>query len=239
MKKITYLILLSLLFCLTGCEGPAPIDYRAYVKHMPRSILVLPPVNESAQVKASDAFLSTVTRLIAEKGYYVFPVALVDQHMKENGVTVPGEMHAINPRKFKEIYGADAVLYIDIKEWTTTYIVIDSTTTVTLTYRLTDTATGTDIWKQSSTYSYSSSQGQSDAVGMLVAASIRAIASSMADLETDIARNANTIAFNNVQSGLLLGTKHPKYETLKPDVQAKIKAYEDWEKKHGNKHIAK
>ena len=154
MKQLILILLFGLLVSFTGCVAQRPMDYRSYVKHMPRSIVVLPPVNESAEVAASEAFLSTITQLLAEKGYYVFPVALVDQHMKENGVTVPGEMHKVNPAKFKDVYGADAVMLIHIKEWTTTYVVLDSTTKVTLSFDLVDTQTGTSIWKQMSTYAY-------------------------------------------------------------------------------------
>ena len=208
------------------------------MEHMPRSIVVLPPVNESAEVAASEAFLSTITQLLAEKGYYVFPVALVDQHMKENGVTVPGEMHKVNPAKFKDVYGADAVMLIHIKEWTTTYVVLDSTTKVTLSFDLVDTQTGTSIWKQMSTYAYSSSQGQSNLAAMVVAATIRAIASTAVDYETQVSRYANHVAFYNVNSGLLTGPMHPKYQESKVAVQAKIQAIQKWEEEHPEESVA-
>jgi hypothetical protein len=232
MNKIIFLLLLVLTVGMTGCASQRPTDYRAYVKHMPRSIVVLPPINESAEVAASDAFLSTVTKLLAEKGYYVFPVALVDQHMKENGVTIPGEMHQVNPTKFNEVYGADAVMLIHIKEWTTTYIVLDSTTKVTLAFNLVDTNTGQSIWQQASTYAYSSSQGQSNLAAMVVAATVRAIASAAVDFETNVARYANQIAFYNEQSGLLLGPLHPKYQDSQVNVQAKLQALEKWDAEH-------
>lgn len=227
MIKYTCLLMLVVTL-LQGCETTMPTDYRAFAKHMPRSIVVLPPINESAEAAASDAFLSTVTRLLAEDGYYVFPVALVDQHMKSNGVTIPGEMHGISPNKFKEIYGADAVLYIHIKEWTTTYVVIDSTTKVTMSYRLTDTETGEDIWHQNATYAYSSSQGQSNIIGMAIAATVHAIASAGNGMEKDVAVYANNVAFNDVNTGLLKGRRHPNYEQNQLALQEKIKAYEQW-----------
>ncbi len=234
MNRIIFALLLGVAIVLTGCASQKPTDYRQYVNHMPRSIVVLPPINESAEVAASDAFLSTVTRLLAEKGYYVYPVALVDQHMKENGVTIPGEMHQVNPAKFKEVYGADAVMLIHIKEWTTTYIVLDSTTKVTLAFNLVDTQTGQTLWQQASTYAYSSSQGQSNLAAMVVAATIRAIASAAVDFETNVARYANQVAFYDAQSGLLIGPMHPKYQESQVNVQAKLQAIEKWEAEHAN-----
>src|SRR5437879_7019697 len=73
---------------LTGCAAQ-PYDYTNYRQHPPRSIVVLPPLNESTAVEATYGYLSTVTRPIAEQGYYVFPVAVVDQFLKENGLPVP------------------------------------------------------------------------------------------------------------------------------------------------------
>ena len=238
MKTLKFLLLLFIV-ALQGCASCPPKDYRAYAEHMPASIVVLPPINESAEVKASDAFLSTVTRFIAEDGYYVFPVALVDQHMKENGVTVPGEMHAINPRKFREIYGADAVLYIHVKEWTTTYVVIDSTTKVTLSYRLVDTDTGTEFWTQQATYAHSSSAGQTDLIAMAVLATARAIASAVVDLETEVARYTNGLAFNDPSTGLIKGQRHPQYEQAKLDLENRIRAIEEWEQKEAEKEAEK
>ena len=77
-----------------GCATATvkPFDYSAYLAHMPRSILVLPPTNESTEVMAPYIYLSTVTRPLAEQGYYVFPVAVIDSMMKENGLSSPEEM---------------------------------------------------------------------------------------------------------------------------------------------------
>ena len=50
------------LFGWLGCAGIPPHDYSAYLDHMPRSILVLPPVNESTAVMAPYIYLATVTR---------------------------------------------------------------------------------------------------------------------------------------------------------------------------------
>ena len=63
------------LILLEGCR--APHDYSAYLDHMPRSILVLPPLNNSLEPVAPYIYLSTVTRPLAERGYYVFPVAVI------------------------------------------------------------------------------------------------------------------------------------------------------------------
>ena len=130
---------------ITGCiSPPKPYDYTNFRAHSPRSILVLPPLNESTDVRGTYGYLSTVTVPLAEMGYYVYPVAVVDQFLKENGQPTAGEMHQIPPAKIRDIIGADAVLYVTLKQYGTKYQVLNSATIVTVTASLVDTATGLD-----------------------------------------------------------------------------------------------
>src|SRR5258706_3092071 len=106
------LLTAALLLILGGCATMQPYDYSNYRAHPPRSILVLPPLNESTAIEGTYSYLSTVTQPIAEMGYYVFPVAVLDHFLKENGMPTAGEMHQAPLHKIREIVGADAVLYI-------------------------------------------------------------------------------------------------------------------------------
>ena len=115
---------------LAGCAAQKPFDYTNYRQHPPRSILVLPPLNQSTAVEATYGYLSTVTRPIAELGYYVFPVAVVDQFLKENGLPSAGEMHQVPLNKVAEILGADAVLFVTVEEYGTKFQVLNSATIV-------------------------------------------------------------------------------------------------------------
>ena len=114
---------------LTGCAAK-PYDYTNFRAHPPRSILVLPPLNESTAVEATWGYLSTVTRPLAERGYYVFPVAVVDQFLKDNGLPTAGEMHQVPLEKAREILGADAVLFITVEQYGSKYQVLNSSTIV-------------------------------------------------------------------------------------------------------------
>lgn len=207
-------LLLSVLAAgLGGCVEPAKTDYRPFVAHMPRSILVLPPVNNTANVKASDAFLATVSQPLADCGYYVYPIAVVDRLFKDNGVPTPRDMHSISLAKIDEVIGPDAVMYITIRKWTTTYAVIDSSTIVELSYRLVDTKSGQVIWERTGEYRQSSSAGQSDIFAAMIAAGVQAISSAASEgkAERDVAVMANITTFNNPQHGLLRGPRSPAF----------------------------
>jgi hypothetical protein len=163
-------ILLLALASMAACASPEPHDYTLFHEYQPRSVLVLPPLDNSMEVDAAYAYLSTVTRPLAEHGYYVYPVAVVDRMLRDNGLPGPGEMHQVPLQRLGEVFGADAVLFITLYDWGTAYRVLDSATEVTAEASLVDVATGTEIWRKKHTAVYSSSSGQGDLAGMLVGA---------------------------------------------------------------------
>ena len=142
-SRYSIAVIFVFVMLLSGCQATqTPYDYSALENSRPRSILVIPPVNNSVEVNASYIFLSTISRPLAEKGYYVFPVAVIDQFLKENGLPTPIEMNGIPLDKIAEHIGADAVLYVSIEEWGQKYNLVSSTTEVHSILRLVDVNTG-------------------------------------------------------------------------------------------------
>jgi hypothetical protein len=201
---------LVLLGC-AACATVPPRDYSGYRAHLPRSIVVLPPLNETTDVTAPYDFLSTVTRPLAEAGYYVFPVAVVDAFMKENGLPTSGEMHGVSLAKLHEVLGADAVLYVTIEDWGQKYRVISSDTVVKARANLVDVATGETLWNGTAFAQQSSSAGQSDPIAMLIAALITQVISSATDPAHDLSSTATGTMVFDQRNGLLLGLRHPRF----------------------------
>jgi hypothetical protein len=192
----------------SGCAVKG-YDYTNYRAYPPRSILVLPPINEGTDVRATYGYLSTVTRPIAELGYYVFPVALVDQLLKEHGMPTPGEMVQAPLEKIREIIGADAVLYITLKQYGTRFQLLASTTVVVADARLVDTRTGTVLWRgRLAAEEGSGSTGNilSDVVGAL----LTQVISQSTDRARGVAERANA-QFATKDRGLLHGPYSPQY----------------------------
>jgi hypothetical protein len=180
---------------------------------MPKSVLVLPPLNQSVEVNAPYVYLSTITRPLAECGYYVFPVAVVDALMKENGLPTPAEMHSVSLKKIREVFGADAVLYATIEEYGQKYQVLSSTTIVKARARLVDVATGTTLWEGTAQAARSSGDSNSGLVGMLVTAAITQVVNTATDQAHPLMHQANAQMVLNTQNGLLLGPYNPGYTT--------------------------
>lgn len=194
------------ILALSGCASTNDsYDYSLFRAHMPRSILVLPPINESVEVNASYIYLSTITRPLAEAGYYVYPVAVVDSYMKENGLPTPYEMNAVPLDNLAEVFDPDAVLYITIEDWGQKYTVLSSTTVVKARARLVDVATGTTIWEGTALAQEGSGDGGGGLIGMVVAAVVDQIIDTTSDRVRAVSALANTNMIQNTGNGFLRG----------------------------------
>jgi hypothetical protein len=205
--KIGSILLLSTQLFACGIHAP---DYTLYRQHLPRSILVLPPVNNTAESEASSLFLASISRPLAERGYYVPPVVLVDKMLRENGVVSPVEMREVSHKKLKEIFGTDAVLDIAIDEWGTNYHIIGSSTVVRFSYRLIDLGTGLELWQGVGAAKDEGRSGDGDLAGALIGALVHATVNSIKGPEVELARNANYAALHNENTGLLPGPRLPR-----------------------------
>jgi len=209
------IILLSIVL-LSGCASVEPYNYGPLKQAAPRSILVLPPINSSVEVSAPYTYLSTVTKPLAEKGYYVFPVSVVDTFLKENGLPTPAEMHGITLDKIDEIIGADAVLYVDIQDWGQKFQVLSSVTVVRGNVKLVSVKTGELLWEAPINAEYNPDNNSSGGlVGALVGAVVSQIVGEISDNTPQVARMANNIAFNSAKRGLLNGPYKLKKATNK------------------------
>ncbi len=200
-----------------GCAAPRQnVDYSAFKESRPRSIVVLPPLNESPDVKATYSMLSQVTYPLAESGYYVLPVTLVDETFKQNGMTTAGDIHQVPPAKLREIFGADAALYITVSKYGTSYMVISSATVVTASARLVDLKTGATLWSGSA--SASNNEGNNNAggglIGALITAAVKQVLNSVTEAGHPVAGVTSARLLSAGRPGsILYGPRNPRYGT--------------------------
>jgi hypothetical protein len=199
------------LLALGGCATPPPPrDYSAFAKAKPASILVLPPTNDSPDVLATPSVLAQLTLPLAEAGYYVLPVSLVDETLKVNGVQTAVDSHQIAPARLREIFGADAVLYVAVKRYGSVYRVVSSDTVVVLEARLVDLRSGEQLWNGTASASSAEQGGgnQGGLIGLLVKAVIDQIASNLSERSHPIAGIAsNRLLLVNRAGGILAGPR--------------------------------
>ena len=198
MNALRLLMLFTVVAVVSGC---ATLDYNdplaTYHDTKPTSILIVPVVNESVDVQAPTSVLTTLPRLLGEKGYYVFPVNTVKTILEYEGLYEPAEIHQLAANDLADWFGADAILYVTIHEWTSRYVVFSTTTEVDFEYRIVD-KNGVELWAARQNLSYtpqSENQGGGGMAGLLSSA-INAAVERAAPNYLPLTREANNRAFN-------------------------------------------
>jgi hypothetical protein len=151
---------------------------------------------------------------LAEAGYYVLPVTLVDATLKQNGVHTAGEAQEIPLPKLREVFGADAVVYIKVSRYGTSYRVVDSETRVDVEARVVDLRTGQLLWagKAFASSSEQSQQNQGGLVGLLVTAVVKQIVGTATDASFNFAGTAQARLLGAPHyNGILPGPRSPYY----------------------------
>jgi hypothetical protein len=205
---------LGVVTVLGACATPQAYDYTAYKQSRPTSLLVLPPVNETPDVKATYGMLSQMTLPLAEAGYYVVPVSLMDETFRQNGLTSPVDIQAVPTQRLREIFGADAAVFVKITRYGTSYAVISSQTTVTAEARVVDLKSGQLLWQGTASASSAESQGanQGGLVGLLVAAVVNQVVGTATDAAFNYAGITSNRLLSAKKNGLLFGPRSPNYQ---------------------------
>jgi len=221
MKQLFLIILSStLLFSCVKKDNSAFVNGRNsfYEKYSEdeiknhKSILVLPAANNAVNVEAPFYFLSTISYPIAEKGYYIFPVNLVNRLLEDEGLSDAHMLNKSSPFKIAKRFGADAILYTTIETWDAKYVGLATIITAGLKYTLKSGKTGKTIWSTSQTVKYDSNQnlGQQNSIAGLIIAMIVNAATDKAMSDSrhyDLAKSANIIALQSGMHSLPNGEK--------------------------------
>lgn len=211
MKHIKYLtiVLLGILVLFTsGCVPKANVitkgeKFPKMYDQQPRSLLILPPMNESTDAEAKDYYMTTVEMPFALMGYYVMPVEIVSDVMKQEGITNTEMLYDLPLNKLQEYFGADAVLYTRIKKWDTSYMVVVSQLTVSVDSEIVSTKTSEKLWSYNGTVVQdltSRSNGGGGLAELIINIAATAINTAAADY-VKYARIANFRLISSVPAG--------------------------------------
>lgn len=195
--KYANLLLCFMAVVLTGCvNAPVKKDLSAFNTAAPKSILVVPAVNQSLDVDAPSYLLSTLSVPLAEKGFYVFPVNTAKFVLEQEGLYEGERIHQQPPETLAKLFGADAVLYVTIKRWDAKYALITTTVTVEFDYRMVSND-GSEIWKATQAMQYSPQNNNSSGNPMidLIAMAVNAAITRAAPNYLPLTQQANQMVF--------------------------------------------
>lgn len=223
MKRILSLLSVFLFINLVGCATyitKEEFSPKMYTER-PLSILVLPPMNNSTAADAKDYYMTTVAEPLTNSGYYVFPMEIVSDILQQEGLYDTETMLDAPLEKFKEYFGADAVMYVTIEEWDTQYFITSGSVDVKAKCELKSTTTGEVIWFYDDKISVNTSGSDGGAggwMGLLVKVVTTAIQTAATDY-VPIARDVN----KNIFLAMPFGKYNPMFDK---DQKDKIKKKE-------------
>ncbi len=211
MRYFHIIFVLVLCMVLLSCANNiAKNDYSAFYTNPPRSILIVPILNETVDIMAPNILSTTVSKPLGDRGYYVFPIYLTDLLLKDLGLTEAGLAHQLPPQAFHKHFGADAVLFITIKDWSSKFIMLQNTVVVRAHYSLVDTRSGNILWEH--TQELTKSSGGNGLAEMIASAIVDKIVTEIIESEYyPLAKNMNILAFTQNGTGLPAGPYHPQY----------------------------
>ena len=205
-------VFVALFFNACALSEPEIYDYSALQQAKPRSILVLMPTNETTEVDAGAAVLANAIYPLSEAGYYVFSPALVHETFKNNGIYEASEIQNVSAHKLRQIFDADAVLYMDVVKYGTSYMLLNSVSVVAVNAKFVDLRSGATLWEGSAQVSDDSSRGSNDLVGMLISAVIKQIGDTVSDAGYKLSASADAMLLGqNCNKCLLYGPYSPHY----------------------------
>jgi len=216
-KGINLLLLLLISLGILSCT-PQLTKLDAFPDHYaedPLSILVLPPVNNSTAADAPDLYSTTILQPLAEAGFYVLPVQPVHQLLYEQGIDYVGSIEDLPLAAFKEFFGADAVLYVVIEKWDTSYYVIGGNVTVALEFHLISTETGLPLWDYTGTITVDTTADNQGGglAGLLAQVVVTAVTTAVTDY-VPIARDVNFQCLEAIPAGAY----HPRHQQDQKDL---------------------
>lgn len=213
-KYLLVLLLSALVLSITGCVPKQNLITKGEMfpkmyEQQPKSLLILPPMNESTDAEAKDYYLTTVEQPFGMMGYYVLPTEMVNDVMKQEGIVNTETLYGLPLNKLQEYFGADAVLYTHIKKWNVSYIVIASTLTVSIESEIVSTKTSEKLWSYTGTVvqNLSSNSNSGGGLAQLVVNLVETAINTAAADYVKYARVANAKLLTSVPAG----PYHPLY----------------------------
>ncbi len=201
-------------FFLSGCVSPTYVtkanEFPGMYTEKPRSLLIMPPINLSTAADAKDYYATTIEMPVALHGFYIFPYTLTAEVLKQQGIYDSELAYDIPLNKFREYFGADAVLFTKILKWDKTYVVLAANLTISIDAEIKSTKTSEVLWKYNGTVVVDLSGNNNSAGGGLAGLLIIAIVTAANTAAADYTRYAK-VANGRFIGSVPFGPYHPLY----------------------------
>lgn len=120
MKRILYFAILCCMATSCGMSNTVTREsqYAKMYEEKPVTLLVMPPINNSANVEAKDLLYTSISRPLVEAGYYVISPLLAMDVLKAESAYDAEMFFDSSLSTFQNYFGVDAVVFSVIDTWT-------------------------------------------------------------------------------------------------------------------------
>jgi len=224
MKILFPIVVFAALLCSCGTANQVTREsqYAAMYNNMPVTILVMPPINNTTHVEAKDLLYTSISRPLAEAGYYVISPLLAMDVLKAESA-YDAELFIDKPlTMFRDYFGADAVVFSQIDEWEKKGFGIETK----IRYIIKSAASGEIIFDRSCDLylDLQVNSGSNSALAALVELAASAIVTAATD-HIVAARKANYFIFRDIPRGKYSPLYMQDKEVIaeKKDIRATVK----------------
>ena len=199
MRKFVCIILTALALSSCGVSNLTRSSlYPKMYEEKPVTLLVMPPINNTANVDAKESLYTSISRPLIEAGYYVIPPTLAMDVLRQESA-YDAELFLDRPlRQFHDFFGADAVVFSVIEDWAKQGIGIHTK----IRYFIRSTVTDRVLFDRTCDLflDLTPDSGNTGVLGALVDLAAAALSTALTD-HIEAARKANYYIFRDLPSG--------------------------------------
>jgi cell division septation protein DedD len=151
--KVAYILMLTLAFtaCTTSLKSKVAGSLND-ISGQQQTVAILPvEVTKKDQKETGKMLRQGLYSHLKASNFNLLERYVVDGLLKQNNLTNPADFLKINPMRFAEILGADAVLISRVNKVERSYIIIHSSIEIGVSAQLVDTRTGEILWRAEQT----------------------------------------------------------------------------------------
>lgn len=151
--KVAYIFILTLAFtaCTTSLKSKVAGNLN-HISELQQTVAILPvEVTKKDQKETGEMLRQGLYSHLKASNFNLLERFVVDGLLKQNNLTNPADFLKINPMRFAEILGADAVLISRVNKVERSYLIIHSSIEIGVSAQLVDTRTGEILWRAEQT----------------------------------------------------------------------------------------
>ena len=224
MKRIPYFAILCCMATSCGMLNTVTREsqYAKMYEEKPVTLLVMPPINNSANVEAKDLLYTSISRPLVEAGYYVISPLLAMDVLKAESAYDAEMFFDSSLSTFQDYFGVDAVVFSVIDTWTKKGLGIETK----IRYVIKSAHTNETLFDRSCDLylDLSVNSGSNGLLGALVDLAVSAINTAVTD-HIIAARKVNYYIFRDIPRGKYSPEYMQDKEVIaeKKDIVARVK----------------